>query len=136
MTWAGTWCNQYGSTLVITDESAGRVAGTFRTALPDSGFHGRDFPVLGVHQGDCISFAFAGPTPKGDMVCSFTGLLRDGRLQTVWLWSRTAPSKATASVPGPTPSWPMRTPLSVAERLPNQAAPPAIDGQVVYARRS
>jgi len=84
MTWTGTWRNQYGSTLVITDEAAGRVAGSFRTALPDSGFHGRDFPILGVHQGDCISFAFAGPTPSGDMVCSFTGLLRDGLLQTVW----------------------------------------------------
>lgn len=84
MDWIGTWRNQYGSTLVVTGGAAGRVEGSFRTALPDSGFFGRDYDVVGVHHGDCISFAFAGPTPKGDMVCAFTGVLREGRLQTVW----------------------------------------------------
>ena len=84
MTWTGLWRNQYGSTLAITDEADGRLQGSFRTALPDSGFHGRDYPVSGLHQGDCISFAFAGRTPKGDMISSFTGVLRDGRIETLW----------------------------------------------------
>lgn len=84
MHWTGTWRNQYGSTLVIEDDTRGRLEGRFRTALQDSGFFGRDFDAVGVHHGDCISFAFAGPTPKGDMVCSFTGVLRNGRMETVW----------------------------------------------------
>ncbi|MFL6626310.1 MAG: avidin/streptavidin family protein [Burkholderiaceae bacterium] len=84
MTWIGTWSNQYGSTLTITDDAAGRLHGFFRTALRDSGFFGKDFAVAGVHHGDCLSFAFAGATPKGDMVCSFTGLLRAGKMQTMW----------------------------------------------------
>ena len=84
MTWIGTWSNQYGSKLTITDDAGGRLHGFFRTALSDSGFFGKDFAVVGVHHGDCVSFAFAGATPKGDMVCSFTGLMRDGKMQTVW----------------------------------------------------
>jgi len=84
MAWMGTWVNQYGSKLTITDDAAGRLQGSFRTALTDSGFFGKDFAVAGVHHGDCISFAFAGATPKGDMVCSFTGLLREGRMHTMW----------------------------------------------------
>ncbi len=84
MTWTGTWRNQYGSVLTVTSEADGRIEGMFRTALQDSGFFGRDFAVSGVHQGDCISFAFAGSTRKGDMTCAFAGALRDGKLQTMW----------------------------------------------------
>jgi len=84
MSWIGTWHNQYGSKLVLTDDANGRIAGTFGTALRDSGFFGRDYDVVGVHYGDCISFAFAGPTPDGDKVCAFTGVLREGKIQTVW----------------------------------------------------
>jgi hypothetical protein len=84
MSWKGTWRNQYGSTLTIADETTERIEGSFRTALKDSGFFGRDYSVTGVHHGDCITFGFAGATPKGDMVCSFTGVLRDGKLLTVW----------------------------------------------------
>jgi len=84
MEWRGTWHNQYGSTLVVRDDANGRIAGTFRTALRDSGFYGRDYDVAGVHHGDCISFAFAGATPAGDMVCAFTGVLRQGKMETAW----------------------------------------------------
>jgi hypothetical protein len=84
MAWTGTWRNQYGSRLTITDESEGRLRGTFRTALVDSGFFGLDVEVAGVHCGACVSFAFAAATPKGDMACAFTGLLRDGRIETMW----------------------------------------------------
>ena len=79
----GSWSNQYGSRLVINDAN-GRLTGTFETALGDSGFFGRQYEVVGVHSGDCVSFVFAGPTPNGEAACAFTGLERNGKLQTVW----------------------------------------------------
>ena len=82
-TWTGSWRNQYGSVVTLEEEGE-RLSGTFRTALHDSGFFGRDYDVVGTCHGDCIAFAFAGGTPKGDMVCAFTGVLRAGRLETVW----------------------------------------------------
>jgi hypothetical protein len=82
--WVGEWQNQYGSVLRVTDESDGRIAGTFRTALGDSGFAGEEVPVDGIHRGDCVHFAFSVSGPTGDAICSFTGLLRDGRMETVW----------------------------------------------------
>jgi hypothetical protein len=84
MGWIGTWKNQYGSTVEITDESDHKIAGVFRTALDDSGFRGQAIPVFGVHQGDCISFAGGGVTPAGDGLVSYTGLLRDGKMETLW----------------------------------------------------
>src|SRR4051794_37658032 len=84
MKWVGMWHNQYGSTLNITDDQNGQVKGSFRTALQDSGFFGRECGILGVQVGDCVSFSFADSTPKGDMICAFTGMVRDGKLQTVW----------------------------------------------------
>jgi hypothetical protein len=80
---SGTWMNQYGSRLVIADAN-GRLCGTFETTLGDSGFFGRQYEVVGVHCGDCVSFVFAGPTANGDAACSFTGLERNGKIQTVW----------------------------------------------------
>jgi hypothetical protein len=84
MDWTGEWANQYGSTLTIADDSNGSISGTFRTALADSGFFGQELTVAGIHHGNCISFAFAGPTKAGDAVCSFTGLLRSGVIETLW----------------------------------------------------
>lgn len=84
MSWLGTWRNQYGSVVEITDEADHAIKGVFRTALKDSGFYGQDIAVTGVHRGDCISFVGAGTTPAGDMVVSYTGLLRDGRMETLW----------------------------------------------------
>ena len=84
MSWIGTWRNQYGSVVEITDEADHRLAGTFRTALRDSGFFGQTVPISGVHQGDCVSFVGAGATPAGDMVVSYTGLLRNGQMETLW----------------------------------------------------
>jgi hypothetical protein len=57
MNWRGIWKNQYRSIVEITDDADNRIAGSFRTALVDSGFHGKEIPVLGIHHGDCISFA-------------------------------------------------------------------------------
>ncbi|HZP75083.1 MAG TPA: avidin/streptavidin family protein [Pseudolabrys sp.] len=84
MQWIGTWRNQYGSLLTIAQAADHRLAGTFRTALPDSGFYGQDVPVTGLYQGDCIRFAFAHTGAKGGAIASFTGLVRDGKIETIW----------------------------------------------------
>ncbi|MBZ9694366.1 avidin/streptavidin family protein [Mesorhizobium sp. CO1-1-9] len=38
--WKGTWRNQYGSVVIIEDDSEGLIRGVFKTALPDSSFSG------------------------------------------------------------------------------------------------
>jgi len=98
MNWIGTWRNQYGSTLRITSDEGNRIQGVFRTALRDSGFFGQDLPVVGVHLSECLSFTFAGSSAQGDAICSFTGLLREGKLQT--LWHVLADSKRVAAATG------------------------------------
>ncbi|KVE08916.1 avidin/streptavidin family protein [Burkholderia anthina] len=84
MNWIGTWRNQYGSTLSITDDKAGAIRGVFSTALRDSAFFGHDLPVSGVWFDDCINFAFGISDGLVSGICSFTGMLRDGKLETVW----------------------------------------------------
>ena len=80
----GKWRNQYGSILEITDDSDHRIIGKFRTALSDSGFFGQEIEVIGVHYGDCIGLTADGVAPAGDMVVTYAGLLREGRLDTLW----------------------------------------------------
>ncbi|ACU75307.1 conserved hypothetical protein [Catenulispora acidiphila DSM 44928] len=82
--WVGTWHNQYGSRLTITDESDHRIQGSFRTALGDSAFAGEEAEISGIHQGECITFNFSTSSATGESICSFTGLLREGKLQTLW----------------------------------------------------
>ncbi len=84
MRWIGKWRNQYGSILKITDDADQKIVGTFATALTDSGFFGEEVPIVGIYRGDCISFSFARTGPSGDTICSFTGLLREGKMQTLW----------------------------------------------------
>jgi hypothetical protein len=84
MNWKGKWRNQYGSIVNITDDANRRISGTFKTALEDSGFYGHEVPVVGIHQGDCISFVAGGETPAGDAAVSYTGLVRDGKMETLW----------------------------------------------------
>ena len=84
MTWKGKWRNQYGSIVDITDDSSRRISGTFKTALRDSGFYGQEIPIFGIHQGDCISFVGGGETASGDAAVSYTGLLRNGKMETMW----------------------------------------------------
>src|SRR4051812_2579756 len=100
MDWKGEWQNQYGSILTITDDSNHRIVGSFRTALSDSGFHGQEIPIVGLHQGDCVSFAGGGRTPAGDAVVSYTGLLRDGKMETLWYVVADAAIKAEEGKPG------------------------------------
>jgi len=84
MNWIGRWKNQYGSILEISDDSDNRIVGTFRTALEDSGFFGQEIAIIGVHAGACISVSGGGRTAAGDAVVSYTWLLRDGRMETLW----------------------------------------------------
>ncbi|AYF77874.1 hypothetical protein D7D52_33215 [Nocardia yunnanensis] len=81
--WKGSWRNEYGSRLTITDDSDGRLTGTSETALGDSAFAGSTVPIIGLHTGPCAQFSFvaAGDIPS---ICSFTGLLRDGNLHAAW----------------------------------------------------
>lgn len=84
MIWKGIWRNQYGSILRIDDDQGGVIKGVFETALQDSAFFGHQLPVTGVWFDDCINFAF-GMTGEGPTcICSFTGMLRENELQTVW----------------------------------------------------
>jgi hypothetical protein len=84
MSWIGKWRNQFGSVVEITNDAQHRIEGTFRTALADSGFHGQEVEIFGIHRGDCISFAAAGTGPAGDLLVSYTGLRRSGRMETLW----------------------------------------------------
>src|SRR5437763_751575 len=99
MAWRGKWKNQYGSIVEITDDANNLIAGTFRTALKDSGFYGLTVPAVGVHQGDCISFVCGGVTPAGDSVVSYTGLLRAGKMETLWFVAADAAIKAKVGEP-------------------------------------
>jgi hypothetical protein len=82
--WNGTWRNQYGSVIVIEDDSGGIIRGVFRTALEDSSFFGQELPIHGAACGDVIGFTAAGNGTAGPAAVSYTGLLRDGRLETMW----------------------------------------------------
>ncbi|MDO6435444.1 avidin/streptavidin family protein [Flavitalea sp. BT771] len=84
MSWLGKWRNQYGSIIEITCESNHKIAGKFRTALKDSAFYGQEVDVSGMCQGDCIGISGGSMTPAGNMLVTYTGLLRDGKLETLW----------------------------------------------------
>jgi hypothetical protein len=82
--WTGSWRNEYGSVLHIHDDANGHLTGTFATAHGDSGFAGHEAEIAGIHAGNCAHFAFSRSGEAGDTIASFTGLLRDGALKTVW----------------------------------------------------
>jgi len=82
--WNGTWRNQYGSIVVIEDDSGGVIRGRFRTALEDSSFFGQDVPIRGAACGDVIGFTAAADGRAGPAAVSYTGLLRDGKIETLW----------------------------------------------------
>ena len=82
--WKGTWRNQYGSTVVIADDANGIIRGVFKTALRDSSFFGLEVPVHGAAHGDVIGFTSAAQGKAGPAAVSYTGLLRDGKLEMLW----------------------------------------------------
>jgi hypothetical protein len=77
--WTGAWKNQYGSVLTIETEAAGRIEGTFKSAV-DPGV--KESIVIGICSNDLIAFAAMGE--GGRKVASWTGILRDGRIETLW----------------------------------------------------
>ena len=84
MNWTGTWRNQYGSELRLADEGSGMLSGTFRTALQDSAFFGRELAVYGITRGTCINFAFGDEGAAGHSIASFTGILFGDTIETMW----------------------------------------------------
>jgi hypothetical protein len=50
-----------------------------------------------------VHFAFSRSGPAGDVICSFTGLLREGRMETVW--HVVSDSAVTSPQPGQLPAW-------------------------------
>ena len=84
MNWIGKWRNQYGSELEITNDADQKLTGTFTTALADSGFAGQTIPMVGFHQGECLGVSGGGRSPAGDMLVTYTGLFREGKLETLW----------------------------------------------------
>lgn len=78
MTWAGTWWNRYGSTVVITQEVEGHIEGRFRTALEISALYGQEVPIIGRCRGRLISFAAAGGEQGGAIIIGYTRRLADG----------------------------------------------------------
>jgi hypothetical protein len=83
MSWHGSWINQYGSVVEITSEDDGRIEGFFRTALKRQRIlrEGRAADRHAPRQR--ISFASIGTGPAGDMIISYTGLLREGKMETL-----------------------------------------------------
>jgi hypothetical protein len=79
MTWAGSWRNQYGSILKIIDEGHGRIGGSFSSAS-DTEINGEELAIVGLYQDNLISLMLSG----GSHVVSWTGLVHDGRMETLW----------------------------------------------------
>jgi len=96
MNWVGRWKNQYGSILQIETAEDGVVKGSFKTALEDSGFFGQTIAMHGTFDGPCIGISGAGESTEGSMVVSYTGLLRDDKLETMWFVATDAALRATA----------------------------------------
>jgi hypothetical protein len=96
MMWTGSWRNQYGSRLEITDESNGRIAGWFRSEA-DGRIKGHEIAIVGVYQNNLISFVLNG-APHTNFVASWTGLLYEGRIET--LFNLVAGERLTAETEG------------------------------------
>ncbi|MBW8745490.1 MAG: hypothetical protein JF628_14340 [Sphingomonas sp.] len=70
--------------LSLQPEADGLLAGTFDTALEDSIFFGTPLRIAGVHSGAGLAFSFGLERDGVATVCSFTGRLDEGRIETVW----------------------------------------------------
>jgi hypothetical protein len=76
----GHWKNQYGSQLNIDRIENGQVSGTFQSAvdksIPAS-------PAFGVCTGDLITINVCSSN-EGEKIASWTGILQDDRIETLW----------------------------------------------------
>lgn len=80
VTWVGQWKNQYGSVLTIESEAGGRIEGSFKSAVDPSV---KESAVIGVCANDLISFSAVGEG-VGQKIASWTGILREGKIETLW----------------------------------------------------
>jgi hypothetical protein len=76
----GQWKNQYGSQLNIDQVDQGRITGSFKSAvdksIPAS-------PVFGLCTGNLVVFNVAS-SKEGEKIASWTGVLQDDRIETLW----------------------------------------------------
>lgn len=100
MNLSGKRKNQFGSIVEIIAGPGNQLTGTFTTALKDSALYAQTVPVIGTYHGNCVSFAASASTKFGDVVVSYTGLLRDSKLETMWFF--VADKALSATEPGAT----------------------------------
>jgi avidin family protein len=79
-TWIGSWKNQYGSELTIESEANGHINGHFKSAV-DNNFNGD--AIIGICRNELIVFTIDSKT-ESRKVAAWTGMLHDGRIETLW----------------------------------------------------
>ena len=78
--WIGHWKNQYGSQLIIDRAENGEIGGSFKSAVNQSIPASK---VSGIYTGNLIVVSV--PSRKeGEKVASWTRILQDGRIETMW----------------------------------------------------
>lgn len=86
----GEWVNQNGSHLRIDSvDAAGEVRGTFQSAKGRAA-QDRSYPVLGVANGEVVSFAvnFTDDDANLHSISTFSGRLDGTTLHTLWVLAR------------------------------------------------
>lgn len=86
----GEWVNQNGSRLRIESvDDDGEMRGTFQSAKGRAA-RDRTYPVLGVANGEVVSFAvnFADDDANLHSISTFSGRLNGDALHTVWVLAR------------------------------------------------
>lgn len=81
------WVNNHGSELVIQSIGPdGSLTGTYSSSLPDYRCRNVAFPVVGWVVGDLISYTMRASNSviQCGTITSWTGYVRDGRLQAEW----------------------------------------------------
>jgi hypothetical protein len=76
----GQWKNQYGSQLSIDSVDQGRITGSFKSAVDKS------IPAsaaFGLYTGNLIIINVAS-SKEGEKIASWTGVLQDNRIETLW----------------------------------------------------
>src|SRR5881394_1344614 len=127
MSFVGRWRNQYGSVLEIVSDEGGDVIGSFTTALEDSSFFGKSIAVRGRAVGAVIVCASADTGTAGAAGVSYTGLLRAGKIESMWITvADVALSAAGEGQPAtlkPTKAWrAFGTSLDTFERISDHAS--------------
>ena len=86
----GEWVNQNGSRLRIDSvDASGEMRGTFQSAKGRAA-QGKSYPVLGVANGEVVSFAvnFTDDATNLHSISTFSGRLDGTTLHTLWVLAR------------------------------------------------